>query len=274
MNISSRAYDVNDPEFIREKELQRLRAQALLFWEKEVRKLRSFGLRDGMLILEVGSGPGFITEQLLRMLPHSSVTGVEIDASLIQDAMSYLHKNGFDRFELTQASIMDSHLPIEHFDFALARLVFQHLPDPEGAARQILKTLKPGGKLVVADIDLALMGIIDPLPLEYPVLRAKHEHFIAERGSNRRIGRRLWRILSAAGFENLDLELAVAHSDAAGIAAFQAEFDPETLLPLVGLGVLTNEDVEAARRMRDEFLARDPYILVPLIMVCGQRPKK
>ena len=37
-------------------EIQRLKAQVLLSWEKEARTLKWFGLADGMNVLEAGSG--------------------------------------------------------------------------------------------------------------------------------------------------------------------------------------------------------------------------
>jgi protein-L-isoaspartate O-methyltransferase len=46
-------------------EIQRLKGQVLLSWEKEARNLTWFGLADGMKVLEAGSGPGFFTEKLL-----------------------------------------------------------------------------------------------------------------------------------------------------------------------------------------------------------------
>ena len=50
-------------------EVERLRDQALMCWEKDARTLEWFGLHNGMSVLELGSGPGFITEQLLAVLP-------------------------------------------------------------------------------------------------------------------------------------------------------------------------------------------------------------
>lgn len=47
-------------------------------WEKEFRNLQWYGLRSGMSVLEVGSGPGFVTEQLVHSLPGSEVTALEI----------------------------------------------------------------------------------------------------------------------------------------------------------------------------------------------------
>ena len=54
--------------------LSRLHAQTLLSWEQEKRLLSWYGLQDGVTVLEVGSGPGFFTEQLLTVLPTSTIT--------------------------------------------------------------------------------------------------------------------------------------------------------------------------------------------------------
>ena len=40
-------------------EIQRLKAQVLLSWEKEARTLKWFGLANGMNVLEAGSGRDF-----------------------------------------------------------------------------------------------------------------------------------------------------------------------------------------------------------------------
>jgi ubiquinone/menaquinone biosynthesis C-methylase UbiE len=50
---------------------------------------------------------------------------------------------------MMESSVMEMPLRDETFDFAYARLVFQHLPDPLGAMREIRRVLKPGGKLVI-----------------------------------------------------------------------------------------------------------------------------
>jgi predicted methyltransferase len=50
-------------------EIERLAAQAHSGWDKESWTLSWFGLNDGMSVLELGSGPGFITEQLLTLVP-------------------------------------------------------------------------------------------------------------------------------------------------------------------------------------------------------------
>ncbi|WP_305085854.1 class I SAM-dependent methyltransferase, partial [uncultured Clostridium sp.] len=63
-------------------EVNRLETQAKLGWEKEFRTLKWLGLKNGMRILDVGSGTGVYTELLLENLPNSSITALEVDKRL------------------------------------------------------------------------------------------------------------------------------------------------------------------------------------------------
>src|SRR4029453_2689380 len=107
-----------------DKELERLGGQVMWAWDKEARNLEWFGLRDGMSILEVGSGPGFVTEQLLILCPNSHVTCVEIYPDLALPAEQYLQSKGLEgRYTIVQGDLMKMDFPDNVFDFAFARLV-------------------------------------------------------------------------------------------------------------------------------------------------------
>jgi ubiquinone/menaquinone biosynthesis C-methylase UbiE len=270
---NSGSYDASASHRDTEAEIERLRAQALLGWEKEARTLTWFGLRDGMSILELGSGPGFATEQLLDLLPSSAVTALEIDSGLLKKAESHLGHWTVERLRFVEASIMDTGLPDDSFDFAFARLIFQHLPDPDGAAREVYRVLKPGGKLVISDIDDAVWGIADPNIPEMGRLLQTYARAQAAQGGNRYVGRRLWRILEGSGFANLDLEAIATHSDASGITAFDPQMDPDRLLPLAKAGWVSEEEIQQFRASRDVFLASPgPYVMMLGLMACGEKP--
>jgi ubiquinone/menaquinone biosynthesis C-methylase UbiE len=270
---ASGSYDVRASHRDANAEIQRLADQARLGWEKEARTLTWFGLKDGMSLIELGSGPGFITESLLTMLPNSSITCLEIDPILLEQAKGYLQYKVNDRVQFIEGTVMKTKMADNIFDFAYARLLFQHLPDPFSAAKEIRRILKPGGKFVIYDIDDEIFGIIQPFP-EFTRILDVYGQAQSPQGGNRRIGRNLWRILKAAGFHNLDFEVLATHSDDNGIEPFLSQFDPDRLIPLVEIGLMSEKDLEKLRISRIKFTdSTDPYILMLSMMVCGEKPR-
>ncbi len=254
-------------------EIERLAAQARLGWEKEARTLSWFGLKDGMSLLEPGSGPGFITEPLLALLPNSPMTCLEIDPTLLKQAEQYLHDKANNRVRFVEGSVMDTRLADNSFDFAYARLLFQHLPDPLGAAKEIWRVLKPGGKLVIYDVEDEIFGLFQPPIPEFPSVLEKYGQAQASQGGNRHVGRSLWRTLKAAGFHSLDLEVVASHSDDIGIEPFLPQIDPDRLLPLVTMGLMSETDLERLRVSITKFLASpEPYLLLLSLMIGGEKP--
>lgn len=272
MRVSG-SYDANHEYRGLESELERLRAQVLLSWKQEARMLTWLGLRDGMSVLELGSGPGFFTKQLLSLLPNSSITAVEIDPEMHQRATQSLHDHACDQLHLVEASVMDTGLTENTYDFAIARFVFQHLSNPIAAVQEALRVLKPGGKLVVIDIDAALWGLVEPYIPELQLIYQKTVRTQASRGGNRLIGRQLWRILQAAGYENLQLEAFVYHSDELGLEAFRPQMDPDRLLPAVQAGFISSQEHMTTHAAYQHFLASpNAYILMLGLMAYGEKP--
>lgn len=254
-----------------DREIIRLRAQALLSWDRELSVLRRLGLADGMAVLDVGGGPGFITEQLLAALPASPITMIDRDPAFVAQAGRYLQPAAGDRLNLVEASVMDTGLSDNEFDFAIARLVFQHLPDPVGAAREIGRVLKAGGTLVVIDADDRLQ-LYDP-PNE-PEVEAIFGRLAADQeamGGSRFIGRRLPRILKQAGFVNLELEAVLLHSDIIGIGPLADDPDPEFWQEMVDAGRISGRERDTVLASIERFGASDPTILIMVLVASGQK---
>ena len=255
-------------------EIQRLASQARSGWGKEARKLIWFGLRDGMSVLEPGSGPGFVTAQLLDLLPTSTITCLEIDPALLAQAQQELQDKVGERVRFVEGSVLETGLEANQFDFVYARLLLQHLSDPVGAVREMFRVLKPGGKLVIYDVDDDLFGFFDPPIPEFAPVLARFGEAQAVRGGDRRIGRRLWRMLRAVGFDNLGLEVLASHSDEASLESFMQHLDPDRLGWLVNGGWLSQAELDAFAVARQKFMElAEAYTLWMMVMVCGEKPE-
>ena len=198
-------------------EIDRLRSQVELFWHKELKCYKQFGLSDGMHVLECGSGPGHVTESLLKEFPNCKATAIEIDSYIIEVLKTVSHDK---KFNVAQQSITDLGFKDSTFDFVITRLVLEHLPDPEKALWEVHRVLRPGGIAVFVDNDFEMHLKTYP---EIPEIKILYEAYCQSRiseGGNPKIGRQLPNLMADCGFKNVDLEIICAHNTITGDEIF------------------------------------------------------
>jgi SAM-dependent methyltransferase len=232
----------------REAELERLRQQALAAWPLEREWLGRLGLRDGVRLLDVGCGPGFLTRQLATLNRGGETVGLEPDPALADIARSEF--SGQDGLTLHAGSIEDNSLPSGHFDLAYARFVFQHLPAPLAALRALLRLLKPGARIIIADADDRLL-VFQPAPAELPEVLRRLAARQARAGGDRCVGLKLPALLEEAGFADVGFEVLPFTSAGLGRAAL---LDLAVCSRLLRIGKDEDRDTVAlARRMLASF---------------------
>ncbi|MQS14933.1 methyltransferase domain-containing protein [Streptomyces kaniharaensis] len=250
-----------------ENELARLARQATLSWAKEANLLREYGLAANHDVLEVGSGPGYISELMLREIPEGTLTCLELEEHLMDYARGYLADAG-PRLTLVNGSVLESPLADESFDLAYARLVIQHVPGPDKALAEIHRMLRPGGRVVIADVNDEVWGWVSPdlgTPAFQEVLQARIDLQV-ERGGDRLIARRLPQLLREAGFQDVRVDAVMVSSDEFGMDDLRPQMDFRSrTAAMVAAKPESGPAVEATADAVDEWL-KEPNASVNMLM--------
>jgi ubiquinone/menaquinone biosynthesis C-methylase UbiE len=128
-------------------------------WDKRFRtpKLSSFleklvpqfGLEQGQNVLDVGTGTGILIPYLIRAVgSDGSVTAVDYSEKMIQVCKT--KHSHLKNLSIKLGNIEETAFPPESFDAVICFGVFPHLENKEKALRNINRTLRSGGKLVIA----------------------------------------------------------------------------------------------------------------------------
>ncbi len=114
--------------------------------------LETHGLTTGKSFLDLGCGGGNVSVMAAQLTDRSGkVTAIDFDASIISLAAQEAAANGYQNITFSAASAYDIDYSNE-FDIAYARFLLSHLTRPAAVLHKMLAATKPGGKVIVEDI--------------------------------------------------------------------------------------------------------------------------
>jgi len=203
-----------------QQELERLIKQAKQIEPFEQSVLQSAGLAKGMKALDVGCGPGLVSCLMAKLVgEQGEVLGVDASDDLLETANAMGKIAEAANLNFQKANIYTLDLEENHFDFIYSRLVFQHLEDPKTALQQLLRVLKPGGILCIADIDDDWLSI-EPEPAAFKSLIQRSAQTQAKQGGDRFIGHKLGCYLEQSGFGAVNVNIMPLNSRMMGMRNF------------------------------------------------------
>jgi SAM-dependent methyltransferase len=190
-------------------ERKRLQAIEALFDLTTQRVLERVGLADGWRCLEVGCGAGSIARWLAERVGSGGyVLATDLDPRFV----SASSRGNLEvlRHDLARDAFPEG----AAFDLVHTRAVLAHLADWGPALRRLISVTRPGGWLVVEDVDLLGMGALaEPYASRsmdgalYARLIAAYCELAARSGAALALGPRLPEALREAGLGELGAEL-------------------------------------------------------------------
>lgn len=164
-------------------------------------ELREMSLRGDERIIDFGSGLGQFSRAMARAVPRGRVVGIERDDDQLAGARRLAAEDGeASLVELRQGDVLQLDLgdEWETFDVAHTRFLLEHLPDPLRAVKAMVRAVRRGGRIVLADDDHGLLRLWPEPPGFYDLWNAYMRTY-DRIGNDPFVGRRLVQLLADAG---------------------------------------------------------------------------
>ncbi len=159
--------------------------------------IRQAQIRGGEQALDLGCGTGTLTLRLKQVHPDAEVVGLDADPHALRIAEAKAATAGLQvTFDRGMAFALP--YPDDAFDRVLSSLLFHHLTheNKERTARAVVRVLRPGGELHVADWGKARHGMMRAAFLLVQLLDGFETTTANVRGA-------LPHVFAAAGFEDV-----------------------------------------------------------------------
>ena len=231
---------------------ERLRLLAALLDDGTFRLLERLGVRPGWRCLEVGAGGGSVAAWLCdRTAPGGSVLATDIDTTILRQLER-------PNLEVRVHDVLADELPEREFDLVHARLLLAWLADPEEGLRRMFGALKPGGRLLVEEMDfhtIAPDAGLDPATrtLFARVVDTHHAVLAEQHAFDPFCGRGLDRALSNVGLAQVESEgrLSIWRGGQPGGIVWQLTLS-QLREQLIAHGCVTAADVDTVISLCDD----------------------
>jgi len=185
------------------RESERLKAKVDPDWV--VSKYIATYLKEDGSFLDVGCGPGIIAKAVTS-ISNTEVVGVDLNRERFQSVDNL----GISKLMFIEGNIESLPLKTNQFDVAFSRFLFEYLPNKELALGEMVRVCKPGGTIILQDLDFQLN-------LHYPIDPSFQGNIdrvlkkLEETGFDSNVGRKLYSLMYKNGLENISIEIEPYH---------------------------------------------------------------
>ena len=228
-----------------------------------VSRLEDLGVGRGWSCLEIGAGAGSITRWLSRRVG----TGGEVVAADLDT--SFLDVFDAGNVEIRQLDLRSDSLPENRFDLIHTRFVLGHIPERAEILDKLVGALRPGGWLLLEELDSFAWGALDSGL--HPEVVLAGLAVLEKQGFAPRWGREMPALLRDRGLVNISAvgEAPIVEGGSPVLEWLRLTFD-QMMNHGLAFDVPGGGSYEEWRRLTDD---PDQWLTgVPIVAARGQRP--
>jgi ubiquinone/menaquinone biosynthesis C-methylase UbiE len=208
-------------------------------------------LKGHEIVLDVASGTGEPGLTIASIVKNGKVIATDIAEGMLEIAREHAGIKGLKNFETQVCDVSELPFPDSTFDAISCRFGFMFFPDMERATKEMIRVLKPGGRIatsvwnipeknfwatVIMDAIHSLMALPEPPPGSPGLFRCAQPGFMME-------------MLKRAGFKNMQ-EVVVPGKLKCGTVEVYWNFMTDVAAPVVA--ALNQADAETKAAIKKE----------------------
>lgn len=159
-------------------------------------------------VLSAGCGPGNILRAVVESHPTVNATGIDVSPARIQKATERNYRN--PRLNFFCSEVRHLQFAPATFDVVYGRMLLQYVPDKERAVSEMVRVCKPGGIVLMQDLDGQLVWHYPEDALMQQTIE-RVMRCLGQTGFDPFVGRKLFWLARHAGLENIQVQVEVYH---------------------------------------------------------------
>ena len=269
VTFTSQAYAATNDEAATRAAVDWLEEQAVHPFLRDVaeRSITRLAVRPGEAVLEVGCGTGvFLPGLAAGVGPEGRVVGLDHSPAFLEEARTRLAGASLaDRVELVEGDVHRLPFADATFDAAHCERVLMHVEDPPRAVREMFRVVRPGGRVVIAEVYAAGARMAHPDPEAEQLISARLVSGIR----NPSMGIDLRGLLIRSGFTEVGGEVVGYFEEA--LDQDEAEEWTRNARELAAGGLLEPARAEAAVEAMEDLRASGVHCGLAMIFVVSGR---
>jgi len=196
------------PRYLMEDPIESERLEIKTRKENVLKELSYIHLDPGLKVLDVGCGTGAVSRILAEQWAPSLLVGADFSPERLSVADGIIRQEGKHNIRFVGLDLLNPGLKPRQFDVVYSRCLFQYLPGPQGkeAIRKMKELAKPGGRVVVADVDGVTLYRFPHDELRERGIQQMLDYLVPF-GFDSYVGRKLYSLFCEAGFRDIRVDL-------------------------------------------------------------------